>query len=200
MAELSDKFLGEFLAALPESWDKNSLSTNWMIGRAIGDALEAILKADGPGRHLHFHPPEGSILAAEGESVLIEPIESASARLAVGVSVQTVAAGTVNTEGEAVLSMLMLTGELGGKREDETCSAYLRRLLDFVASHDPGHYDDEATVKASDFVDVRTTFEGRVILPEYVLIASAPENQTIGADGKITPQKPEKPLDLADLG
>jgi hypothetical protein len=172
MGEIAKAFSDAVFAAFDpvERAPKDSHAADYerALVRALGDAIEAILKADGPGRHFHFHPPEGSILAAEGESVLIEPIESASARLAAGVSVQTVAAGTVNTEGETVLSMLMLTGELGGKSKDETCSAYLRRLLDFVASFDPG----------------------QIARQEWVM------ERTLGADGTVTPQKPLDLADL----
>jgi hypothetical protein len=181
-------------------WRKVGLPEYFLGNSGSNEKLYALydeIMSSALGRHFHFHPPEGSVLSAVGDAVLIEPIKSAAARLAAGVSVQTVAAGTVNAEAEAILSMLMLTGELGGKREDETCSAYLRRLLDFVASHDPGHYDDEVTVKASDFVDVKIREMQCTAMPENVLLV---DERTIGADGKIMPQKPERPLDLADLG
>jgi hypothetical protein len=77
MAEISDAFVAAFLKALWEGADTDKRSTNYMIGRAIGDALEAI---DAGRKHLHFHPPSDSVLNAVGDTILIEPVSVAAAR------------------------------------------------------------------------------------------------------------------------
>lgn len=98
MGEISNAFVDAFFAAFDpkQRAPEHSHAGDYEVAlaRAIGDALEAALKADGPGRHFHFHPPEGSILSAMGDAVLIESQDAATARLARGISIHDLEAST----------------------------------------------------------------------------------------------------------
>ena len=42
MGEIADKFVTDFLGALPPKWSSNLTSNHAKVGRAIGAALEAL--------------------------------------------------------------------------------------------------------------------------------------------------------------
>lgn len=87
-------------------------------------------------RHTHYHVPDGSVLNAVRDIVEIKPYEPPD---------------ELRKQADAVIAMLALTGELGGKLEHESYAGFLRRILDFITLTAP----QDGVEPHGDFADGR---------------------------------------------
>jgi hypothetical protein len=70
---VSEQFVEAFLSALPAGFDVSPGGVNRTFAEAIGEAVERVMGRPSE-KHIHYHPPEGAVMHAVGETVQIVPI------------------------------------------------------------------------------------------------------------------------------